>query len=1411
MARLLAIQNGNLTTAATWNTVTNTPTLHASTNITVNNVATYTATFTAPNTTNKCVGVVVIVNSTPASSNTFSCTLQENSVDTAAVVSVSDTAFPDGAASSAVGNRYLFFKFATPYTFTSTTAGYYRFKFLRTSGTGNFTCAADSGGTTIAMFAIDDRTASPGTTDDLLIGGANGTGTVAVSLTGSQTVGSGTDTTGLTTRTIGSAIRIFSGGLLTFDTTASSTLTHKGNIVGEGSVANKGEIRIATSGSPLSIAYTATIAPDNSAGSGSSGIEIYNNCKWQPHGSALTYFKTKYSSGNGSTATPLITSDAVDWTVGDELVFMSTGSGATNYNEIEYRFIRVKNSSTSYTLSNTSGGAESALTYTHTTDCWIHNLTRNVIIKPPTNNTYFFALNLNSGDCDMSWTRITNYGNSSAQNKYGFYTHGNSATVTTAYFGMNNCVLYGGAYVPLSMAYSTTTETLTGNIIAKTNVSSFNNTWGMTTMSNKTITDWCVASGSFAGLGLVNCTTLTFNNLKINGCNIQDAGTGVTGALMINGSFNIIFNTAEVNANAGRGLMLGICGGITFNNSIIGKATNKIDISCTTNAYSEVLLTNTTFSSATLINNATGMAPGSLIRMATYNATANENRFYTSYGYGQATGTGLADTTLHTTGTGKYAVKLQPYYTPNVYSYIYSLPTGNIGTYPVTVSVWVKINSATFYAGSHTNPTLSVNYDNGTVSTAVASNSTAWQQLTVTVTPTTTYGQITVSMNAVTDATLTNADYYVDDYEVTYPAGFSTNLATLDVWANGMPVTPASDTSGVISYNWNNDPYIVDSEATSLAFTGITLNYSAKTITITSNHSITEVYEYCKASARANNVTYSLSTRDGVTYTPASGWTVTINGCRVTSTTQKFSTMPTLGTNGFVEQITGVTWYDGTHTYYAKHFYKNVKDSTTSSNQQYAVVAYLDSTYADRTYNTSLTSGGITTDSSGNAEGYAVYKVDSTNYTVNEYVGLYGFIWSIVPVSNNGLSIGSSGTYDTARLVTDSYVTLSRTAALALSGITVNRSTKVINLNSHTLSQAQDNLKARQTQTALIDGSMEGYESYINDGWYLANNGSVYVGKSTYSFTNSGDTQTFSGATLVENTPGTINDPVNTMTYDFQSAGTYDLRGASITGMIHLNTSNNSTVTVKLLPTVTYVNDVPAHITVDNAFNVTLTVGNIVSGSRIQVYNLDTSTELYNEIVSGTTWTKTYVYASDVNIRVRLMYVNGLTAYYWYTATTKITSSGFNINAAQIENTVYETASIDGSTVTECSVSGTTIRIYVNTSAPYTISAQRIYNWYQYLLSTASGIRDQDGQYITAIDTTHYVFQNVAGVGMKLYCQTQYVNVLGANITPSDGGLSSNIWDQAGGSIFPNYNRVEGFQYSPIVNNYNDTLVALEI
>jgi hypothetical protein len=84
--------------------------------------------------------------------------------------------------------------------------------------------------------------------------------------------------------------------------------------------------------------------------------------------------------------------------------------------------------------------------------------------------------------------------------------------------------------------------------------------------------------------------------------------------------------------------------------------------------------------------------------------------------------------------------------------------------------------------------------------------------------------------------------------------------------------------------------FVVANESTAGAYTGITVNGSAETITVSSNHTIQEVYDYCNWWAtQSANMQYDmpLTSADGNTFILANNWDMILNGGSITSGTGK--------------------------------------------------------------------------------------------------------------------------------------------------------------------------------------------------------------------------------------------------------------------------------------------------------------------------------------------------------------------------------------------------------------------------------------------------------------------------------------------------------------------------------------------
>ena len=193
---------------------------------------------------------------------------------------------------------------------------------------------------------------------------------------------------------------------------------------------------------------------------------------------------------------------------------------------------------------------------------------------------------------------------------------------------------------------------------------------------------------------------------------------------------------------------------------------------------------------------------GSKVSFQNYNQVTNADSTYLPYGEIHRAGTGLTDTTVRT--AGGFAMRFQPYGT-NLMHWEQTIPTGNIQNKTMTISCWVKINLAAYYAGIYTLPTLTVTYDQTSTATSVATATAGdWQQLAVTFTPTTSFGQVEMKITGATNASLgANSYFYVDDFNVAYPAGVVVDLGGLDLWADGLPVAPAIATMPSIQGVWD--------------------------------------------------------------------------------------------------------------------------------------------------------------------------------------------------------------------------------------------------------------------------------------------------------------------------------------------------------------------------------------------------------------------------------------------------------------------------------------------------------------------------------------------------------------------------------------------------------------------------------
>jgi hypothetical protein len=195
------------------------------------------------------------------------------------------------------------------------------------------------------------------------------------------------------------------------------------------------------------------------------------------------------------------------------------------------------------------------------------------------------------------------------------------------------------------------------------------------------------------------------------------------------------------------------------------------------------------------------------LRVVNDNQVADVDKVWSKNGFIVRTGSGLGDTTRK---TGLYAIRFESNNNTESLEWIQNLPTGNIQGKPMTIGIWVYISSSNYWASGHTMPRITIFYDNQTLIYGEAAQvAGAWQWVQATFTPSTTYGQITVTFSTKTEATSTNAYVYFADFSGPLPQGSELNLGEFNLWADAFPVSPLSfstliNASDVWSANLNN-------------------------------------------------------------------------------------------------------------------------------------------------------------------------------------------------------------------------------------------------------------------------------------------------------------------------------------------------------------------------------------------------------------------------------------------------------------------------------------------------------------------------------------------------------------------------------------------------------------------------------
>ena len=153
----------------------------------------------------------------------------------------------------------------------------------------------------------------------------------------------------------------------------------------------------------------------------------------------------------------------------------------------------------------------------------------------------------------------------------------------------------------------------------------------------------------------------------------------------------------------------------------------------------------------------------------------------------------------------------------------------------------------------------------------------------------------------------------------------------------------------------------------------------------------------------------------------------------------------------------------------------------------------------------------------------------------------------------------------------------------------------------------------------------------------------------------------------------------------------------------------------------------------------TATVAGFTVGSRVQIYNVTTATEIYNGVPAAAPYVTNYTngtgYTAGDSVRVRTAYISGATANLREEYTVTASAAGWSVVDAAEADTVYNALAIDGSTVTGFAADYANDEVNVTVASNWNMSD--LYAWWVYNMTTAQGLAEFYGG-LTALDEGNF-------------------------------------------------------------------------
>lgn len=261
---------------------------------------------------------------------------------------------------------------------------------------------------------------------------------------------------------------------------------------------------------------------------------------------------------------------------------------------------------------------------------------------------------------------------------------------------------------------------------------------------------------------------------------------------------------------------------------------------------------------------------------------------------------------------------------------------------------------------------------------------------------------------------------------------------------------------------------------------------------------------------------------------------------------------------------------------------------------------------------------------------------------------------------------------------------------------------------------------------------------------------------------------------------------------EISAAGDYVLEGNTYTGYtkeIYVSASSGTvTITILSSDAVPDYDTDGATVVIDQPYTSQANITNLEAGSRVYIYNVTAATEIYNDVVAGTSYSQGYNEGTDYTdgdvVEVRIAWSSGASAKLPVSYFTVASATGWAVLAQQTDDDVYNTNAIDGDTVTEFVADYPNVQIDIDDPDGVT-TVQRGYAWYISGQMTEDGIRYYHGA-MTAEDPYNYRI-NVSVADMRIQnISTDPVQVLGGRLYRSDG---TRVTESGSGPIEMEYGR----------------------